>query len=75
MKKTKHHLIPKSRKHDYKHKQVCETSRVLILWDNRHENWHFLFNTMTLDEIIITLNRVRRIKFGSELKLNSNEHY
>lgn len=67
--KTKHHLIPKSRKANYKRKFMCETSRVLVLWEQKHKNWHHLFSNMTLDEIIVTLNRVRRIKFGSSLKL------
>lgn len=66
--KTRHHLIPRSRKHDYKQKQVCETSRVLKLHDEKHKAWHFLFNTMTIFEIIETLKRVERIKFPSQLK-------
>lgn len=74
-KKTRHHLIPKSRKNDYKQKKVCETSRVLILLEEKHKSWHHLFGTMTLDEIIITLNRIRRLKFGSELRLNTKESY
>lgn len=69
MRKTKHHLIPKSRKHNYKKKQVCETSRVLILWESKHKSWHHLFSNMTLDEIIITLNRIKRIKFGKGFQL------
>jgi len=70
MKKTKHHLIPKSRKHDYKHKQVCETSRVLILWEEKHKNWHQLFSNMTLKEIILTLQRIHKIKFGYPFREN-----
>lgn len=68
-KKTRHHLIPKSRRSDYKRKQVCETSRVLLLWEERHKYWHALFKNMTLDEIILTLNRVKRIKFGHGFKI------
>ena len=74
-KKNKHHLIPKSRRNDYKTKKVHETSRVLKLWEDKHNMWHYLFKNMTLDEIIVTLNRIRKIKFGKELNLRPNENY
>lgn len=60
--KNKHHLIPKSRRRDYKHKKVCDTSKTLKLWEDKHKNWHHLFGTMTIFEIIECLERVARIK-------------
>lgn len=69
-KKTKHHLIPKCRKENYKKKIICETSRTLMLWENSHKNWHFLFGTMTLQEIILTLQRIHKIKFGYPFRDN-----
>lgn len=66
-KKTKHHLIPKCRRKNYKQKRIIEERVVLKLWNEKHIAWHTLFNSMTLDEIILTLHRVRRIKFGSTL--------
>lgn len=67
MAKTKHHLIPKSRREDYKRKFQTPTSITLKLWEEKHKAWHTLFANHTLDEIIITLNRVRQIKFGKAL--------
>lgn len=57
---SRHHLIPKSRKKDQK--KIREIKYVLKLWRDRHNYWHFLFKNMTLDEIIETLKRVKRIK-------------
>lgn len=65
--KTRHHLIPKSRKDTYKVKKQVPTSVTLKLWEDKHKAWHTLFANCTLDEIIITLNRVRRIKYGNTL--------
>jgi len=62
MKKTKHHLIPKSRRHDYKKRFVCETSRVLLLWEEKHKHWHVLFGNMTVLEIAECMLRIARIK-------------
>lgn len=62
MRKTKHHLIPKSRRHDYKQKFVCETSKVLLLWEEKHRHWHELFGNMTVLEIAECMLRIARIK-------------
>lgn len=70
MKKTRHHLIPKSRRHDYKNKFICETSRVLILWEEKHKNWHHLFGNMTIYEIAECMLRIARIKGIKKRKSN-----
>ncbi len=57
---SRHHITPKSRRGDIHN--VNEVEHVLYLWRNRHDSWHFLFKNMTLDEIIETLTRVKRIK-------------
>ena len=69
-KKTKHHLIPKCRKDNHKKTKICETSRVLMLWEDKHKHWHELFGVMTLKEIILTLQRVHKIKFGYPFRGN-----
>lgn len=66
---TKHHLIPKVRKQDYKKKKVLDVNRTLKLWEEKHQAWHVLFRCMTIDEIILVLHRVRRIKFDEEFKI------
>jgi len=73
--KTKHHLIPKSRRRNYKNKKVLDIQKVLVLWNEKHQALHTLFGNMTLDEIILTLQRIRRIKFGEELDENTDPFY
>jgi hypothetical protein len=64
---NRHHLIPKSRRHNYKIKQPI----FITLWLHveRHFYWHKVFGNHTLDEVITILQRIRRHKFGSELVL------
>lgn len=63
---TKHHLIPKER---VKLNTVPEDeidrsySKVLILWRNRHDYWHYLFGNLTIGEIVKVLQRIERIKY------------
>jgi len=64
---NRHHLIPKCRREDYKKKNPIDVT--LWLEIERHKAWHKVFRCMTLDEVILTLQRVRRHKFGSELVL------
>jgi hypothetical protein len=72
---TKHHLVPKVRRSDYKKKKVLDIHRTLKLWDDKHSAWHFLFKTMTLQEIIMTLSRVHRIKFEKEFEIKQPTIY
>jgi len=62
---NRHHLIPKSRRKNYKEKNPV----LITLWLDieRHKAWHTIFLDKTLDEIITLLQRVRRHKFGAEL--------
>lgn len=46
---SRHHLTPKCRKGTNK------PSNILMLWRDKHDCWHRLFYTMTLDEIINSL--------------------
>ena len=64
---NRHHLIPKQRRNTYKEKNPV----FVTLWMHieKHKAWHKVFNNLTLDEIILLLQRVRRHKFGSELAL------
>lgn len=63
---SNHHLIPKERVklgtvpldeiyQDY--------NRVLTLWRDRHNYWHYLFRNMTIGEIIKILQRIQSIKY------------
>lgn len=62
--KTRHHLIPKSRKNDVKHiYKKGDFERTLTLWVEKHRAWHLLFGNQTLDEIIETLERIKKMKF------------
>ena len=63
-KRTRHHLIPKARRGELKHKYIAgDFERTLNLWLERHRAWHFLFGNMTIPEIIEVLMRIERIKF------------
>lgn len=55
--RNRHHLVPKSRK------DINPYSRNLLLIDvEKHKIWHTLFGTLTLDEVIALLKRLRRLK-------------
>ncbi len=54
--KNKHHLVPRSRGGG------SHYSNLLIMDIERHKALHFLFGTLTLEEIIELLIRVKRIK-------------
>lgn len=57
--KTKHHLTPKSRGGTHE-------DGVLVLWRDRHDLWHKLFQlrgqAMTLEEIHEAIHRIMRVK-------------
>lgn len=74
-KKTRHHLIPKSRRGDYKKKKIIDTHVTLKLYETKHEMWHHLFGNKTLQEIILTLHRVHEIKFGTPFIVKPPTHY
>lgn len=62
---TRHHLTPKQRSKTKTHKDnqsKLHLHAVLRLWRDKHTAWHFLFQNMTLDEIIECLERIKRIK-------------
>lgn len=62
-KKTRHHLIPKSRRNDLKGIYRKEDfNKTLYLWKMKHHLWHQLFGNATLEEIIEILKRIKRIK-------------
>lgn len=64
-KTTRHHLTPKSRlkfRTLYNDMSVVEYERILKLWRDKHNAWHFLFSNLTLEEIIIVLLRIKQIK-------------
>lgn len=49
-----HHIYPRSRR-------IKGTKNLTIeLWWEKHTLWHALFGNMTIDEIIVFLQRVRR---------------
>lgn len=52
---NRHHLIPKCRG-GYGGKNLLKMDM------ERHKAWHFLFNNLTLDEVIELLQRVKKIK-------------
>ena len=54
--KNKHHLVPKSRGGGNHY------ANLLVMDMERHKALHFLFGTLTLEEIIELLIRVKRIK-------------
>ena len=62
---TRHHLIPKERKKlGTARKDISDDqfNRILWLWDDSHEMWHKLFKNLTIDEIILLLQRIKRLK-------------
>lgn len=63
---TRHHLIPKERVKlgDVPEEELDHNfSRVLMLWREKHDAWHFLFHNLTLGEIIKVLQRIEKIKY------------
>lgn len=62
-KKSRHHLIPKSRWSEFmKTYTKEEKNTTLLLHEDSHRNWHYLFGNKTLDEIIALLQRIKQIK-------------
>lgn len=55
----RHHLVPKSR--IKKGEKRLARNRVR-LYRQKHDAWHILFGDKTLDEILLTLIRLRRFK-------------
>ena len=39
-----------------------EKNTTLLLHEDSHRNWHYLFGNKTLDEIIALLQRIKQIK-------------
>lgn len=63
---TRHHLVPKERQklHTVPENELDRNfERVLMLWRDKHDAWHFLFHNLTLGEIISVLQRIERIKY------------
>lgn len=63
--RDRHHLIPKQRQKEQQIKDVYkkdEFHKTLWMWRFKHLLWHALFGNQTLDEIIETLQRIKRIK-------------
>lgn len=57
-KRDKHHLVPRSR-------GGADLPNNKILIDiEKHRCWHTLFGTLTLDEVIELLQRIKRMKEG-----------
>jgi hypothetical protein len=54
--RDKHHLRPKSRGGS-RHR-----SNLLLIEREKHVRWHYVFNRMTLEEVIELLLRVKRAK-------------
>ncbi|MFA5318657.1 MAG: hypothetical protein WC323_04295, partial [Patescibacteria group bacterium] len=69
---TKHHMYPKARIKALRCKRrLCGNRRmrikptlVAMFWDERHSNWHKLFRTATLEEVIFSLRMI--IQFQRE---------
>ena len=63
MKKSKHHLIPKSGRGEFKRRYTqSEFDRTLMLWRHKHDIWHILFKNQTLEETVAILERIKKIK-------------
>lgn len=58
---TRHHLTPKCRARGQR-KQVLDPHAILMLARDKHDMWHRLFKNNTLEEIIVILQRVLKIK-------------
>lgn len=62
--RSRHHLIPKSRRSEVKHSySKSDFEKTLTLWVEKHRAWHLLFGNQTIEEIIETLERIKKIKF------------
>lgn len=62
-KKSRHHLIPKSRRLSLRDKYSKEQfNKTLRLWMHKHHLWHALFANQTLEETIAILTRIKKIK-------------
>jgi hypothetical protein len=54
--RNRHHLVPKHRG------GTREPTNMLLIHIERHEHWHKVFGTRTLDEVIALLTRLKRMK-------------
>ncbi len=52
---SKHHIVSKRRK------GTKVPSNILLIWRDKHDAWHRLFNHMTIIEIVIYLKLKKRI--------------
>ena len=58
--RTRHHLIPKIRG------GKNGDDNLLLLYAEKHEHWHKIFGNRTLEEIILVLMRIQRMKSRKE---------
>lgn len=54
--RNRHHLIPKSRGGN----MSCQN--LLLIKIEKHKYWHKIFGLLTLDEVILLLQRLQRCK-------------
>lgn len=60
---SRHHLYPKSRIKDGSIRNCSVLyDYTLRLWRDKHSYWHFLFGNMSIEEIIICLQRIQKLK-------------
>lgn len=73
---SKHHLIPKQRVREKTvNKDLSSYAhvRILHLWRNKHDYWHYLFHNLTLPEIILVLQRIEHISEFERMKNDYNK--
>jgi len=54
--RNRHHLVPRSRGGD------LSASNLLLIDIDKHKVWHRLFGLLTLDEVILLLQRLQKCK-------------
>lgn len=60
--KSRHHIYPKQRHSDLKHKYTrAELETTIRIYHEKHKQWHILFGNLTIREIIELLTRVERL--------------
>jgi len=57
-----HHLIPKCRVKKLTKRQKKDIRNLLHIKITKHIAWHQIFGSMTLDEVIELLQRIKRAK-------------
>jgi hypothetical protein len=74
---TRHHLIPgervRNKTYDDDHTEL-HFEAILKLWKEKHYHWHALFHNLTLDEIIVVLERIKRIKVKKYPRMKKQKH-